>query len=145
MYRLMLTMAAFLAAPVAAYAAEPSGAPMAEPGGGLSQDRMPTREAPSAQPSEARTPATAPAAGERATPSRDDITVTGEREAERRRQEEERVVCRREVRTGSMMPQTTCRSAAEWARIRERSIQELDRMRADRRSRDHTRAVRDNQ
>ncbi|MEA3016274.1 MAG: hypothetical protein QOI38_996 [Sphingomonadales bacterium] len=140
MYRLMLSAAALAAVPFAAFAAEPGGA-MAEPVGGFSQDRIPDREVPAP-----RTEAPAPAAGERAAPSADsDITVTGEREAERRREEENRVVCRREVRTGSMMPQTTCRSAAEWARIRERSIQQLDRMRADRRSRDNTNANRDNQ
>ncbi|HEX8653601.1 MAG TPA: hypothetical protein VF693_00050 [Allosphingosinicella sp.] len=140
MYRLTLAAVMLLAAPVAALAAEPSGAPMAEPVGGISQDRAPARDAPAPR---SETPA--PAAGERATPPRDsDITVTGEREAERRREDENRVVCRREVRTGSMMPQTTCRSAAEWARIRERSIEQLDRMRADRRSRDHTNANRDN-
>lgn len=139
MYRLMLSAAALAAAPFAALAAEPSGMAMAEPAGSLSQDRVPAGEA--AAP---RTETPAPAAGERATPPRDsDITVTGEREAERRREEENRVVCRREVRTGSMMPQTTCRSAAEWARIRERSIEQLERSRADRRSRDHTNANRD--
>jgi hypothetical protein len=141
MHRLMLSAAALAAVPSAAFAAEPTGARMAEPAGALSQDRIPAAEAPAP-----RTEAPAPAAGERATPPRDsDITVTGEREAERRREEETRVVCRREVRTGSMMPQTTCHSAAEWTRIRERSVEQLDRMRADRRARDHTNASRDNQ
>jgi hypothetical protein len=141
MYRSMLAAAALAAVPFAAFAAEPGGAPMADPVGGIPQERIPAQDAPAS-----RTEAPAPAAGEGATPPRDsDITVTGEREAERRREEENRVVCRREVRTGSMMPQTTCRSAAEWARIRERSVEQLDRMRADRRSRDNTNANRDNQ
>jgi hypothetical protein len=143
MFRSMLSAAALAAVPFAVLAAEPTGAPMAEPVGALPQDRIAPRDAPAP-----RTETPAPAAGERATPPRNDdgsITVTGEREAERRREEENRIVCRREVRTGSMMPQTTCRSAAEWARIRERSIEQLERTRADRRSRDHTNANRDNQ
>lgn len=144
MYRLMLSAAALAAAPFAAFAAfaaEPGGMPMAEPVGGISQERVPAQDAPAP-----RTESPAPAAGERTTPPREgDITVTGEREAERRREEENRIVCRREVRTGSMMPQTTCRSAAEWTRIRERSVEQLDRMRADRRSRENTNANRDNQ
>jgi hypothetical protein len=149
MYRLMLAAAALAAAPLAAFAAEPGGTPMAEPIGGVSQEQVSSQDRPSpsaTRASEPRAPAAAAGAGDTATPPRNpdgSITVTGAREAERRRAEENRTVCRREVRTGSMMPTTTCRSAAEWARIRERSIEQLDRMRADRRSRDHTNANRD--
>jgi hypothetical protein len=104
-------------------------------------DRAPPREAPR----EARAPA-----GEPAEPrppgqnEQDPITVTGERrtDADRRREEDRRVVCQRGVRTGSVMPTTTCKTVAEWREIRERSVRELDRLRADRRSRDHTNAVR---
>ena len=106
-------------------------------------------------PGEAQAPARAAAPGERppvtppnATPrnpnERDpsSITVTGEREQE---EASERIVCRRSVATGSIMPQRTCRTAGEWERIRQRSLETLDRMSAERRARQHVQESVDNQ
>ena len=139
MHRLILSAVALAAAPLGAFSAEPIS--------GLPQDPVSGQDRPSASAARASEPRTSAAAGDYATRPRNpdgSITVTGEREAERRRAEENRIVCRREVRTGSMMPQTTCRPAHEWARLRERSIEDLERVRASRRENTNTNTTRDN-
>ena len=89
-------------------------------------------------------PVTPPEATPRNPNDRDpsNITVTGEREQE---PASERIVCRSSVSTGSIMPRRTCRTAGEWERIRQRSIETLDRMSAERRARQHVQESVDNQ
>ena len=77
-------------------------------------------------------PGAAPVPAERANAPQaeaDPITVTGELEEQRRREEENRVVCRREVATGSVISRRTCRTVAEWREERERAAARLARFR----------------
>lgn len=47
----------------------------------------------------------------------EDLTVTG-----RKKDDATRRICKREASTGSIMRRSTCRTAADWERVRERSV-----------------------
>jgi len=66
-----------------------------------------------------------------------DITVTGEKEKKRSKR-----VCRRGTATGSIMSKVTCRTVGEWEEITAKSIADVERLRAERRTRDHVEASR---
>ena len=61
------------------------------------------------------------------------VVVTGEQPKENKK------VCQRIVPTGSIMPQTVCRTQAESEQIRERSLVELQRISDRQRDEDQTR------
>lgn len=83
------------------------------------------------------TPAAVPAAPPVSEPG--EITITGERPDEK----EKKMVCRRSAATGSIMSKRVCRTQADWDRITEKSIADVERMRAERRTRDHVAAMRE--
>jgi hypothetical protein len=61
------------------------------------------------------------------------VVVTGEQPKENKK------VCQRVVPTGSIMPQTVCRTQAQTEEIRDRSLAETDRMKRERRVEDQLR------
>jgi hypothetical protein len=68
------------------------------------------------------------AAGNGQTPHKPEtVVVTGEQPKENKK------VCQRTVPTGSIMPQTVCRTQAESEEIRDRSLAEMERIRKERR------------
>ena len=70
----------------------------------------------------------------------EEIIVTGEKpEAE-----PDKKVCRRQVPTGSIMPKITCRTVSEWEDVTAKSIADVERLRADRRIRQHVQDSREN-
>jgi hypothetical protein len=58
-------------------------------------------------------------------PGPDDVTVTG------RRPDRDKVVCKEDVTTGSIIPTRTCKTKGEWEEIRQRGLARLETMRKD--------------
>ena len=54
-----------------------------------------------------------------------DIVVTGDKP------NPDKKVCRRRVPTGSIMPKVTCRTASEWEEETARSVEHMERLKAD--------------
>jgi hypothetical protein len=61
-------------------------------------------------------------------PAPDDVTVTG------KRLDREKLVCKEDVTTGSIIPTRTCKTKGEWEEIRQRGLARLETMRNDRTS-----------
>ena len=76
---------------------------------------------------------TATVAGPGATPpsAPDDVTVTG------KRPDRDKIVCKSDVATGSIIPTQTCMTKSEWEEVRQRGLARLETMRSDEATRRH--------
>jgi hypothetical protein len=70
---------------------------------------------------------TATVAGPGASPTSapGDVTVTGQRP------DRDRIVCKSDVATGSIIPTQTCKTKGEWEELRQRGLAKLETMRKD--------------
>jgi hypothetical protein len=59
------------------------------------------------------------------TPAPGDVTVTGQRP------DRDKMVCKSDVATGSIIPTQTCKTKGEWEEIRQRGLAKLETMRKD--------------
>jgi hypothetical protein len=76
---------------------------------------------------------TATVAGPGASPTSapGDVTVTGQRP------DRDRIVCKSDVATGSIIPTQTCKTKGEWEEIRQRDLARLETMKNDENVRRH--------
>jgi hypothetical protein len=64
-------------------------------------------------------------------PAPDDVTVTG------KRADRDKLVCKSDVATGSIIPTQTCKTKGEWEEIRQRGLARLGTMRTDQATQRH--------
>jgi hypothetical protein len=67
-----------------------------------------------------------------------DVTVTG------KRPDRDKMVCKSDVTTGSIIPVQTCKTKGEWEEIRQRNLATVQRLKEDRTREQHVRDSVDN-
>ena len=92
-----------------------------------------------AQPSAETNATPVPPPGAETGDSNSEVIVTGKQQEPRK----DKKVCKRSTATGSIMPKVTCRMESEWNLQRERDLVALEKLKADRVSRDNTQLARE--